>query len=212
MDALISKYKHKFACQMENLYIKPGLKGLVYGKMDLILNQSQLLSLEGKSLIPDMTEINDVSHTIKTVLVIEKDTVFSKVEDPSLIIVCGKGYPCSNTLKLLKLLERKSNIFCLTDFDPYGLHIFTIYKKYIRSIRRIGLCSDDLFRHKVTVQQCIELNKYDLKMIERLKNTEVKDDAMFIEGLGMKIELEMLLNRTDFNILDYLSVNKIVCH
>lgn len=206
VDALIKRYTRRFGCEMEDLGIRASLKGLFSGRIVFISHKDEAVELGGKNMIPEMAEIAAVRHSAKCVLVVEKDTVLSMVEDPSLIVVCGKGYPCRNTLRLLALLEQQTEILCMTDFDPYGLHIFSVYKRCIHRMRRIGLCSGDLFRYGIEPGHCIQLNKYDRQMIRKLVAEEpvVRDETRFIEGLGFKLELEALVARSGFSILAHL--------
>lgn len=206
VNSLISRYTKRFQCMQEDLRIKSGSKGIFHGF--LIFYYKDFVShAAGRNLIPDMDEIEKIECENQNVFVIEKESVLDKVVSKTHITVCGKGYPCRNTIKLLKLLEDKCRIFCITDFDPYGLHIFTNYQKYIKSIRRIGIGYDDLFKYKVSEVSCVGLSAHDLKMIQRLKETDVRDQAAFIEGLGYKLEMEAIFNQVGFCI-DYFILDK----
>lgn len=203
VDGLVKHYTARFGCRQENLNIRSGSKGIFHGA--LVFHYRGLTkAVEGKGLIPDMDGVLEVGCRHKTVLVVEKETIFDRIAHGNRMVVCGKGYPCKNTMKLLKMLERQCKIVCLTDFDPYGLHIFLTYQKAVRGISRIGLSCADLFEYKVEECGRIKLSKYDLKMIETLKKSLVRDDALFIEGLGYKMELEAVFNRDTFEVDEYL--------
>jgi meiotic recombination protein SPO11 len=205
---LVKKYSAYFGCEQSDFNLKSSLKGLFSGSVVFILKNGKYVKHEGKGLIPDMDEVVSIEHTYKTVLVIEKDTIFSKINDSPFLIVCGKGYPCRNTVKFLKMIEEtnenKVKFYCLTDFDPHGLHIFMVYKEKIKNMIRIGLSVEDILEYKVNKEDCIKLKKTDMKMIEKLRrDPEVKGEIEFIEGLGMKMELEILFNRKDFKSFEY---------
>lgn len=203
VNQLVKRYSSIFCCEQRDLNIKSSLKGIFEGKLTFIQNDGNQINFEGKNLIPDMDEILKIEHKYNNVVVIEKDTIFSRVANERYLTVCGKGYPCQNTIKFLKKIENENiRIYCLTDFDPYGLHIYMVYKRYIKSMIRIGLKVEDIFKYKISKEKCIELKKKDMKMIEKLKeDKELAGEAEFIEGLGMKMELEILFIKIDF--LDY---------
>ncbi|ELA42144.1 uncharacterized protein VICG_00787 [Vittaforma corneae ATCC 50505] len=204
VNKLVKRYSRVFGCEQRDFNIKSSLKGIFHGRIILIMKNSKRIEYEGKNLIPDMDDVIEIKHNYKVAMVIEKDTVFSRVESERYLTVCGKGYPCQNTVKFLKMIESTVKIYCLTDFDPYGLHIFLVYKKKIDMVR-IGLKIEDILKYKVKKHDCICLNGPDKRMIERLKRySEIYNEVEFIEGLGMKMELEILFNRMDFDIFEYL--------
>lgn len=203
VDKMVKHYTAKFGCKQEDLSIKSGSRGIFCGVL-VFCSSGSRRTVEGRGLIPDMHEVEHVECRYRVVLVIEKETVFDRVSHSDRLTVCGKGYPCSNTIRLLQMLEKQCKIVCLTDLDPYGLHIFLTYRSAVASICRIGLSSEDLFEYKVEESGCIRLSKYDHRMIETLKKTVVRDDALFIEGLGYKMELESVVSRDVFDADKYL--------
>lgn len=211
INKLVRRYSRIFGCEQKDLNIKSSLKGIFHGRLIFIMKNNKRIEYEGKNLIPDMDDVIEIKHSYKIALVIEKDTVFSKVESQRYLTVCGKGYPCQNTVKFLKMMENTVKMYCLTDFDPYGLHIFITYKKTIPGMARIGLKIEDVLKYKVKKHDCIHLNDFDKRMIERLKKySELCCEAEFIEGLEMKMELEILFNRLDFDIFEYLEMHGVI--
>lgn len=204
VDALIKFYTKKFNCESTDLHIRSSLKGIYYGELQFITKDGKIVdSSLGKAIIPYMDEIGNVVHQYSTVLVIEKEAIFDRMKSKvseKILLICGKGYPCGNTLKLLKNLQNSCNIYCLTDFDPFGLHIFLIYNACINKIRRIGIGYSDLFNYPVKKSNCISLNKYDYRMIEKLKKSQLSAEAKFIEGIGYKMEIEIVFGEKDFDI------------
>ncbi|KAI4293197.1 meiotic recombination protein SPO11 [Pancytospora philotis] len=234
VDRLLKLYARRLGCAQDDLGIKPSLKGLVSGSIVFYASSGlgddggTKKELSGKYLIPDMSAVERIEHAVQLVLVVEKDSVFSMTVHPSIITVCGKGYPCRNTLALLVHLALSATIFCLTDFDPHGLHIFLTYRKAVPSIRRIGLSAADLFEYRIDESECIVLSAHDYKMIKRIRsalaeegyikgaiaeNTSLSnsasaimlDDLAFMEGLGRKLELDSLLKLADFEITDFIT-------
>ncbi|KAM0680070.1 endodeoxyribonuclease [Glugoides intestinalis] len=207
VDRLVKEYSKRFGCSQAELRIKSSQKGLFEGSVVFVLKNGERVIRKGKYLIPDMEEISSIEHSYETVVVIEKDTVFSKVSNRGYLTVCGKGYPCQNTVDFLLHLQGAVRILCLTDFDPYGLHIYTVYKEKVLNINRAGLKVEDLQRYRVERSACISLNQWDRRMLDKLKrgkySQELKSEIDFIEGLGLKMELEIIMNQDDFDIFGY---------
>lgn len=200
VDSLVKHYTKLFNCEQHHLNITASQKGILDGLLVFIHSDGHRILHSGKGLIPEMHNIINIEHQYKTTVVIEKDTIFNHITHQSFLTVCGKGYPCHNTIKFLQIIQKTTQILCLTDFDPYGLHIFLIYKRYINKIYRIGLGAEDVLKWGIEKSNCIKLSSADYKMLDRLNGSELAEEAEFIRGIGLKMELEILLNRPDFDI------------
>lgn len=221
-NSLIKHYTGKFKCRQEDLNIRSGLKGIFSGSLTFHTIREgstpvdELVLEQNSGIIPDMNDIRAVECSYKTILVVEKETIFNRIVQDreackDMLVVCGKGYPCSNTMSLLRELESCCKILCLTDLDPYGLHIFLTYKKSIGTIERMGIDHGDLFRYKVDRDDCIPLSIYDLRMIKVLKETSMREEAVFLEGLGYKMELEILFNQSGFSFSEFMAGSALQC-
>ncbi|KCZ74336.1 hypothetical protein H311_04700, partial [Anncaliia algerae PRA109] len=196
--------------------IKPSLKGLYCGKVDFYYNEVVMNNYNKIDFIPDLTSIDKVKFSDEFCLVIEKDSLFNylcnfnRIKD--CLLVTGKGYPCTNTIKFLEKVNIP--IFGLFDFDPYGLNIYLNYKKHV-NIERIGLSSEDILLNNSVknnlqnkqnydgninilgykVYELIPLSKYDYSMIKSVENKskELINELTFLKGLGNKIELEAMV-------------------
>jgi meiotic recombination protein SPO11 len=163
-----------------------------------------------ENLIPDMCDVLEVVCMYETAVVIEKDTTFSKISlmlkarglFEEILFICGKGYPCRNTLLLTRMLQDKARIYGLFDFDPYGLHIYTVYKHgsasapglKVEAMKRMGLGRKDVEELMPMEDALIPLSASDLKMMGVLgKYKELECDIAFLRGLGRKVEIEALL-------------------
>lgn len=146
------------------LGITPSLKGLVFGECTVTQGGSKI-HLTGVSLIPEIERNANIGSAAETVLVVEKEAVFrqivqeiDKIEKEighKIIVVTGKGYPCTNTLRFLMNINGK-RVLGLFDCDPHGLNIYSVYKRgsrrrpYLKipQIHRIGVFIDDVCAEK----------------------------------------------------------------
>lgn len=218
IEILIKRMRRKFGITEEDLLITSSLKGLYKGDVSFITNNGVL---ENTLLIPDMRNVLKIETQAEIVVVIEKDSFFSflmqiveNIENfKNVIWVCGKGYPCQNTLRFLNFIKGKMRILGIFDYDPHGIHIYNVYKygsslnkkHVIENIQRIGICSSDVLEYKIEEKELIDLSCRDNKMIEKLlKLEEVKGDVLFLKGLKKKMEMEILVGRGKEFIINYL--------
>lgn len=206
VDLLTIHFMKKFNCEMNSLHIRPGLKGIFCGTLEFVFENKSTSILKGQCLIPDMNQIVTIKHSYSLVIVVEKETILSRVLNRKYLVVCGKGYPCYNTLRLLQKLEPKVRMVCLTDFDPHGLHIFLVYKRNVQELERLGLSAVDILNWKIRRDECIRLKDNEIKKINKIRTNDslLCDDLNFMEGLNFKIELEAIFNQNDFEITEYL--------
>lgn len=220
VDRLVNNLSKDFP--LINNFVKASFKGLFYGKIEYLLNDKIIKSFNKIELIPDFSLIKEIKFYDKFCLVIEKESLFdficnfNKIKD--CLLVTGKGYPCKNTIKFLEKVTIP--IYGLFDFDPFGFNIFLNYSKYIK-INRLGLVLEDiLVKKNIKINQInnelnilkeksnelIPLNKYDYRMIKSLeeKAPELKNDLLFLKGLGMKIELEAFVKKDSFFYENYV--------
>lgn len=218
IDHLIKRTTKLFGVSQRSLMITASLKGLFFGPVKFKIDgQMKNCSL----LIPDMLSVEKVITKAKVIIVLEKDSIFSflcqfkNVRFANVLFVCGKGYPCNNTILFLNRLKNKCKIYGLFDFDPYGLHIYHIYKygstnnhMRIENITRIGIDSNDVFKYKIDEKELLSLNNRDYKMIEKLKkidtNNEFIDDLRFFLGTDKKMEMEIFTSKNINFIVDYI--------
>lgn len=201
VDMLIKDTCNKLKCTQSDLLISTTLKGVFYGNITFYKNNKLVhVNLKGTSLIPDMNQIDRIEYTQKKCLIIEKDTIFSKIvreyTSNDILFICGKGYPCRNTILLVnKLNIRKYGIF---DFDPYGLEICTKYP----SIKKIGIDIKDI--NLIDKQHFMILNKYDIRKINTLLKQKVYEVELFyMLKNNIKIEIEGLFSAKGFDINNY---------
>uniref|UniRef100_A0A0P4W5J0 DNA topoisomerase (ATP-hydrolyzing) n=1 Tax=Scylla olivacea TaxID=85551 RepID=A0A0P4W5J0_SCYOL len=116
-------------------------KGLVAGCLRYTTHDGTLVDASQASNgvgVPEcVAGLTDIQTDSRYVLVVEKDATFQKLLETHFlrsfgpaILVTGKGYPDLNTRQLVFRLRRDLQlpVLALTDADPYGLHIATVYK------------------------------------------------------------------------------------
>lgn len=215
---MISSIASELQVSKHELGVRNTLKGTFIGKLTFIkcdgLSTMEICSLENTpQLIPDMSKVREVFCEYKKVLVVEKDTIFQRIASEAgrerclegVLLVCGRGYPCKNTMLLLKMIENKTTISGFFDFDPFGIHIFCIYKygsrmnpdMRVEAITRIGVCGEDVLEKNECEDGFSGLNGHDLKMIDKLmKFKDLASDLLFLKKTNKKIEIEAFFSKT----------------
>lgn len=116
-------------------------KGLMAGDLQVFLGDEEVLidcNTKTYAVPQNPSEIKSVKSSASFILVVEKDTVFTKLiqekifekSQSKMILVTAKGYPDINTRVLLKRLETdlRIPIYILVDADPHGIEIMCTYK------------------------------------------------------------------------------------
>ena len=125
--------------QVWELGILSTSKGLIAGDITITLEENEVINCIGTKCVPqNPSTIKSVKSEAEYVLVVEKDTVFSRLVNDNFfgrslkkcILVTAKGYPDINTRVLLKKIVEKLNIpvYIIVDADPYGIEIMCTYK------------------------------------------------------------------------------------
>lgn len=132
--------------ELLNIYNSP--KGIIRGNIflkeknsDQWIDCMDSFEVRGHLICPFGIRDMIIPETVKFLLIIEKETIFFKLLDINFIniygpciLVTAKGFPDINTKQLIYEIHRRNpnlRIFCLTDYDAYGLHIaFTYSSKY----------------------------------------------------------------------------------
>lgn len=216
VNRLVTDTARRLKVEESDLLISTSLKGLVYGNVEFVIQNIVIpYNAVGKQLIPDMRRVEKVICNCKTVLVIEKDTIFSSLinkSHPDVLYVCGRGYPCTNTLMFLKRIEKETQIYGIFDLDPFGLHIYTIYRygsnrssRYaLCNMSRIGILASDALKYGVI--DLLDLSERDRKIIIRLEiYNELKGDLSFMLRTKKKLEIESIMSHKDFDVTKYIS-------
>jgi len=166
---------------------------------------------------PDSLEVIEVDA--EYVLVIEKDAIFNRLnkerfwERNRCLLVTGKGQPDRSTRRMVRRLweEFKLPVYVLTDADPYGFYIYSVYRSGSITLgyeserlatpgaRFLGLTVTDIYEYKIPKNYIIKAKERDLKRAQELLNYPwfreskewVRQLKLFLEKQE-KVEIEAL--------------------
>ncbi|OAG33507.1 meiotic recombination protein SPO11 [Nematocida sp. ERTm5] len=171
------------------LNIISGYNGLLYGECKIIKEAEEII-MKNISVIPRVRPGERVVTGAGVVIVVEKEAIFNDIIQEienienkvgKVLIVTGKGYPCTNTLMFLGVLS-SVRIYGLFDCDPHGLSIYSVYKYgskkrphlKIPNMQRIGVHLQDI---PVTRETIYIHRKYQITLLMNLKTIEeLKND------------------------------------
>ncbi|ANQ10791.1 Type IIB DNA topoisomerase [Plasmodium coatneyi] len=186
----------KIPRELLNIYNSP--KGIIRGNIFLREKKSSpwvdcmsIFETRGHLICPFGVSDIKISLDVKYVLIVEKETIFFRLLQSDFIsnygpciLITARGFPDINTRQLLYEIRRCNKglkIFCLTDYDAYGLSIaFTYTSKmeskiyYVDDVSIDNLCWLNLFPpeeglHKKVLKD-IDISKLTLRDIRMLDN------------------------------------------
>ncbi|MCJ1287557.1 hypothetical protein MMC26_006909 [Xylographa opegraphella] len=246
VDRLVDDIAFMFGMQRFDLNVIAGAKGLVAGAFSIIHSNGSILDisamLEG-TLVSNLRDSDrlDISN-IAWILVIEKEATFCSLASPLFyrdcgigdgIIITGKGSPDISSRKFLRRLSEAHivtstppPIFCLADFDPYGLQIVSTYKYgskalahenaelVVPTLRWLGLKSKDLPTDETSADESglMPLTSRDRKMAMQMLGRRAFAEDVELEWrkelqamlmLDMKAEIQ-LLDRREGGLVTWL--------
>ncbi|XP_051128639.1 meiotic recombination protein SPO11-1 isoform X1 [Andrographis paniculata] len=137
--------------------------------------------------VEDVEGIVSVSEYI---LIVEKESVFQRLANDQFcsknrcIVITGRGYPDVPTRRFLHLLVETLHlpVYCLIDYDPYGVDILTTYRfgsmqmaydaesLRLPDIRWLGAFLSDCERHQFPQQCLLPLTDKDKQRAESMLN------------------------------------------
>ena len=191
-------------------------KGLVAGPLQWISNGIVTDCSKKVEQIPSIIDsIQGQKTRAVAVLVIEKETVFQRLVQSSIvhevILITGKGVPDYSTRLFIKLLEDSFDIpiVGLFDSDPFGIFIFFVYRfgsrssaydgmnMAISSMLWLGIRPTDMYN--IRRDKCMELNEFDHKQLDKMLNErnipeEYKMEIRVLKDFNLKCEIEALLD------------------
>lgn len=219
-----------------NIYNSP--KGIIRGNIFLKENNSKqwvncldVFETRGHLICPFGIANMIIPEDVKFVLIIEKETIFFQLLDIKFIEIYGpcilmtaKGFPDINTKRLLYEIHKKNRnlkIFCLTDYDAYGLTIAITYTSkteskvyYVDDMDINNILWLDLFTPDQAIEQNIikridlsPLTLKDIRILDSIcvrlkKEKQMKVDernrwvgyAHAMKKYGVKYEIDSIVN------------------
>ncbi|KAG5685014.1 hypothetical protein PVAND_014217 [Polypedilum vanderplanki] len=205
-------------------------KGLIAGDIAIITEDEVIDCKTIKSVPQNPSEIKEIKSCAEYVLVVEKDTVFTKLikEDffekslKNCILVTAKGYPDVNTRVLLRKIINKMKIpvYIIVDADPYGIEIMCTYKygslelvnhseqlALSKNIEWIGIHPSDIETLNIVYN---DMTAADLKKVNDLMqrpymNPQLERELVHMKNRKQKAEIESIYDYSvDYLIQDYI--------
>ncbi len=152
------------------------------------------------------------------VLVVEKDAIFQRLvrekfwEREKALLVTAKGMPDRATRRFVRRLNEEFGlpIYVLTDGDPYGWYIYSVYKSGSIKLsyeserlatpeaKFLGVTASDVDTYKISDQYVIAATDRDVKRAQELlrypwfQNEEWKREISLFLKRRKKVEIEAL--------------------
>ncbi|KAL7026491.1 hypothetical protein ACKWTF_005043 [Chironomus riparius] len=205
-------------------------KGLVAGDLRIITDEDELIDYSTTNSVPQKPSgIKSMESNAEYVLVVEKDTVFTRLIEENImekigkkiILITAKGYPDINTRVMLKRIEMELQkpIYIIVDADAYGIDIMCTYKfgslqmvKFseqlaVPTMEWIGIYPTSIEKLDITRTQ---LTDADVKKVDELLarpyiNDHLKTELAHLKNRGLKAEIESIYHFSiDYLIHDYI--------
>lgn len=218
----------------EEMGVSADVKGKVVGP---IIVRSQGYELDASkfgetalSLPVNVDALEIVKVEAAYVLVIEKDAIFQRLvrekfwSQENAILVTAKGMPDRATRRFIRRLneEYKLPVYVLTDGDPYGWYIYSVYKSGSIKLsyeserlatpeaKFLGLTATDIDAYKISDNYVIAANDRDVKRAQELlrypwfqKPEWTQEINLFLKK-RKKVEIEALSTHGLKFLHDYL--------
>jgi DNA topoisomerase-6 subunit A len=218
----------------EEMGVSADVKGKIVGP---IVVRSQGYELDASkfgetalSLPVNVDGLEIVKVEASYVLVVEKDAIFQRLvrekywSQENAILVTAKGMPDRATRRFVRRLneEYKLPVYVLTDGDPYGWYIYSVYKSGSIKLsyeserlatpdaKFLGLTATDIDTYKISDNYVIAANDRDLKRAQELlrypwfqKSEWTREINLFLKK-KKKVEIEALSTHGFKFLHDYL--------
>jgi len=206
----------------EEMGVSADVKGKVVGP---IVVRSQGYELDASkfgetalSLPVNVDALEIIKVEASYVLVIEKDAIFQRLvrekfwSQENAVLITAKGMPDRATRRFVKRLneEYKLPVYVLTDGDPYGIYIYSVYKSgsiklsyeserlATPNAKFLGVAPLDIERYKIPDQFVIRATDRDVKRAQELlkypwfQNDVWRKELEYFLKSKKKVEIEAL--------------------
>lgn len=203
------------------LGILPTSKGLIVGSLQVLLFNGEIIEFnkgfQRGILLPNIiAKISNIASPAYFVLVVEKDTVFTKLLSDNIIdlfnnrciMLTGKGYPDINIRYLLSNIwtHLRIPIYVLCDADPHGLQIMLTYRfgsiamRYSDSYLAVPNCYWIGVKPSEMAELGLEtriLSEKDTQLLRQILQRPYVDETIRLEiqymlAVGRKAEIESM--------------------
>jgi len=137
---------------------------------------------------PNVDDIEFLDVNANYILIVEKGAVFERLNNEEFwkkhkcILITGKGQPDRGTRRFVRRLVDEFGLpaYILTDADPYGFYIYSVYKYgsislayeserlAVPSMKFLGVTISDIYAYKIPKRYIIKATEADLKRAEDL--------------------------------------------
>ncbi len=241
-DALIEDLGAMLQVTRSSMNIWATSKGVVIGRLSFTERGDYIDCRaigSGKSIAPNIDDIDNLESDAEFVLVVEKDAVFNRLAEdhfydyvPS-ILVTAKGQPDMATREFLRKIndELQLPILAIMDADVYGFEIMRVYTVgskalsfeartlAVPNIKWLGLLPTDLMEDSgfgIPKSAFIKMSQSDVKKARRLLDEEFvlkrpkwREQLQVLLDLGIKAEIQALNARDPQFITNHYLPEKI---
>jgi len=219
----------------EEMGLSADVKGKVVGP---IIVRSQGYEIDATklgdtalSLPPNPDALDIVKVEAQYVLVIEKDAIFQRLNregywrSENCILITAKGMPDRATRRFIRRLneEYKMPIYVLTDGDPYGWYIYSVYRSGSIKLsyeserlatpdaKFIGVTATDISAYKISNEYVIKATDRDIKRAQELirypwfQSPQWRKEMELFLKMKKKVEIEALSTHGLKFLHDYLT-------
>ncbi len=182
------------------------------------------------SLPPNPDDLDIVKVEANYVLVIEKDAIFQRLNregfwnKESCLLITAKGMPDRATRRFVRRLNEEYGlpVYVLTDGDPYGWYIYSVYKSGSIKLsyesdrlatpeaKFVGVTATDIRAYKISDEYVIKATDRDLKRAQELlrypwfQSDHWKKEIELFLRTKKKVEIEALSTHGLRFLHDYL--------
>ncbi|XP_045818952.1 DNA topoisomerase 6 subunit A3-like, partial [Trifolium pratense] len=187
-DSTIDDIACFLLCRRENLNIVAADKGEVVGNLSYTVEGDRIECLKRSQVIPDSKGLAGIQSKARFILVIEKHSTFFELcehqffDKMPCILITARGYPDVTTRRFLNILsvELKIPVFGLFDSDPFGFHIFSVYKCGSENMsydsanlttpdmKWLGILPSDIGKYNIPRFCGINMTEYDILSCHRM--------------------------------------------
>ena len=241
-DALIEDLGAMLQVTRASMNIWATSKGVVIGRLSFTERGDYIDCRaigSGKSIAPNIDDIDNLESDAEFVLVVEKDAVFNRLAEdhfydyvPS-ILVTAKGQPDMATREFLRKIndELQLPILAIMDADVYGFEIMRVYTVgskalsfeartlAVPNIKWLGLLPTDLMEDSgfgIPKSAFIKMSQSDVKKARKLLDEEFvlkrpkwREQLQVLLDIGIKAEIQALTARDPQFITNHYLPEKI---